>query len=516
MPIKHVLDHFLNHVKDDPQKVYIKQGEKHITYLESLKKIVAICDFLDISGINPTDKVGIHMGMKPETILVYFAIIARGGCVVSMAPILGIYEIKHLLKNSLCKCIIICNEFAEKLLEMDSTNLNILNYDEFKNILSFKNNYIQKMQDLISNLNTTKEAVLLTTSGSTGEPKLIAHNLLGMNQWGEFIEKCQNIKKDSIILQPSPIGYASGILCTVPSATICGATVVLPTTTSGPALLETLLKEEITHYGGVASISKSILEEWKKNTYLQFPFLEEIRIGGEYLSKDFIKEIKEMFPQANITLTYASSEGFGFITHKVDSDLTHIEDGILGAPSINTNIKLIHKRQYDKDNDIGEVVGNSPLLMMGYMKNGIIVNPLDEDGYYHTGDIAKFNTKHKIYYFAAREKFMFTSYGTNIYPREIEAHLEKIDAIISAVVVPVIDPIGGSVPVAFIAVYKHINEKNILESLKGKVHARKIPKAIFFIKQFPILGNGKIDRTCFIKKTKGLSIDDVNKMNEFL
>lgn len=149
------------------------------------------------------------------------------------------------------------------------------------------------------------------------------------------------------------------------------------------------------------------------------------------------------------------------------------------------------------------------------MHHGVITTTIDEEGYYHSGDIVKYNTKNKLFYFVAREKFMFTSYGTNIYPKEIETHLEKINEIQSAVVVPIIDPIGGSVPIAFISTYTPIMEKDIKDLLQNKIHERKIPKAIIFIKEFPTLGNGKVDRSYFIKKTKNISIKDLTSIKNY-
>jgi acyl-coenzyme A synthetase/AMP-(fatty) acid ligase len=252
-----------------------------------------------------------------------------------MSPTLGAYEIKHLLKNSLSKTIIICNEFYEKSLNIATHKIEVLNYDKFKESFSKKTSNTKEIESSMLNLNIHKPTILLTTSGSTGKPKLIVHNLFSMTKWGELYQKIMCISKNSIILQPSPIGYASGILFNIPCATICGATLILPVSTTGLALLNLLSEEKVTHYGGVATISKSILEALKEHPYLRPLFLKFIRLAGEYLSKGFIKELYNSFPDTNIVLTYGATEGFGFLIYNLSSNFNNVEDGMMGRPAFN-------------------------------------------------------------------------------------------------------------------------------------------------------------------------------------
>ena len=94
--------------------------------------------------------------------------------------------------------------------------------------------------------------------------------------------------------------------------------------------------------------------------------------------------------------------------------------------------------------------------------------------------------------------------GENIYPREIEEFLYKMPGIKDVQVAGVPSQKYGEAVGAFIILHEGytMNEFDVREFCQGKIARYKIPKYIFFVKEFPMTGSGKIQKF----KLKDLSL----------
>lgn len=94
--------------------------------------------------------------------------------------------------------------------------------------------------------------------------------------------------------------------------------------------------------------------------------------------------------------------------------------------------------------------------------------------------------------------------GENIYPREIEEFLYKMPGIKDVQVAGVPSKKYGEAVGAFIILHEGytMNEFDVREFCQGKIARYKIPKYIFFVKEFPMTGSGKIQKF----KLKDLSL----------
>ena len=96
--------------------------------------------------------------------------------------------------------------------------------------------------------------------------------------------------------------------------------------------------------------------------------------------------------------------------------------------------------------------------------------------------------------------------GENIYPREIEEFLYQMPGIKDVQVAGVPSNKYGEAVGAFIILHEGytMNEFDVREFCQGKIARYKIPKYIFFIKEFPMTGSGKIQK--FKLKDLGLEL----------
>jgi hypothetical protein len=108
------------------------------------------------------------------------------------------------------------------------------------------------------------------------------------------------------------------------------------------------------------------------------------------------------------------------------------------------------------------------------------------------------------YRITGRIKDMIIRGGENIYPREIEEFLYKMPGIKDVQVAGVPSKKYGEAVGAFIILHEGytMNEFDVREFCQGKIARYKIPKYIFFVKEFPMTGSGKIQKF----KLKDLSL----------
>ena len=130
---------------------------------------------------------------------------------------------------------------------------------------------------------------------------------------------------------------------------------------------------------------------------------------------------------------------------------------------------------------------------------------IDEDGWLHTGDLCTVDEE-GYYKVVGRIKDMIIRGGENIYPREIEEFLYQLPGVKDVQVAGIPSKKYGEAVGAFIILHEGVtmDEMDVREFCMGKISRYKIPKYIFFIKEFPMTGSGKIQK--FKLKDLGLQL----------
>jgi O-succinylbenzoic acid--CoA ligase len=141
----------------------------------------------------------------------------------------------------------------------------------------------------------------------------------------------------------------------------------------------------------------------------------------------------------------------------------------------------------------GEVLVRGSSLFQGYWKEGRLDLPLDEQGWFATGDLGAYSIDRGLI-ILGRKDWQFISGGENIQPEEIERVLIQIEGIEEAVVVPIDDPEFGQRPIAWIQTTQlPLDEKKIRRELSHILPKYKIPAAFFTLDRMP-KKNLKVDR----------------------
>ncbi len=100
--------------------------------------------------------------------------------------------------------------------------------------------------------------------------------------------------------------------------------------------------------------------------------------------------------------------------------------GSIGKAFPSLDVKIVEPNE----EGIGELVAKGPSIMMGYYDNEEATKEtIDEEGWLHTGDLARID-KDGYIFIAGRKKFVIVlKNGKNIYPEELETLINKIEGI---------------------------------------------------------------------------------------
>ena len=176
-------------------------------------------------------------------------------------------------------------------------------------------------------------------------------------------------------------------------------------------------------------VSKKVKERICQEVYNAFGGnFYEIIVGGAALSK----EVEEFLMSINfpITVGYGTTECAPLISY---CDHKEFVAGCCGKPVDRMEVKILSR---DPQHIPGEIVTKGCNVMLGYYKNEEATRQaLDEDGYYHTGDLGTLSASNHLFIRGRIKNMLLGANGQNIYPEEIEDKLNSMPMVAESIII---------------------------------------------------------------------------------
>ncbi len=154
----------------------------------------------------------------------------------------------------------------------------------------------------------------------------------------------------------------------------------------------------------------------------------EVIIGGAAFNREvesFLHRIGFQY-----TVGYGATECAPIISY---ADYKTFVPGSCGRPVVHMEVKI---DSHDPENVPGEILARGLNVMLGYYKNEEATqNTLDNEGWYHTGDLGTMDAEGNIFIKGRSKNMLLSSNGQNIYPEEIEDQLNSLPMVMESVVV---------------------------------------------------------------------------------
>ena len=359
--------------------------------------------------------------------------------------------------------------------------------------------------------NTNDDTMLMCfTSGTTGEPKMVAHDFtypLGHITTGSF---WHNLHEGSLHLTIADTGWGKAVWGKLYGQMIAGANIfVYDHEKFTPAdILQKIQDCKITSLCAPPTIYRFLIKE--DISKYDLSSLEYCTTAGEALNysvyETFLKitgiRLMEGFGQTETTLTLAT---FPWMEPK---------PGSMGVPNPQYDIDLLTSDgRSAEDGEQGQIVirtgKGKPLgLFKEYYRDAERTEDAWHDGTYYTGDVA-WRDEDGYYWFVGRADDVIKSSGYRIGPFEVESALMTHPAVVECAITGVPDEIRGQVVKATIVLsagYKGKESPELIKELQDHVKRvtapYKYPRVIEFVEELPKTISGKIRRVEIRAKDK--------------
>jgi 2,3-dihydroxybenzoate-AMP ligase len=344
-------------------------------------------------------------------------------------------------------------------------------------------------------------ALLTTTSGTTGIPKLV--------EWPTAPRVCTSkgrcdiwgLTKEDITMAIAPhAGGAAGTL-TYFAAPLAGAKTVMLEEFDPEAALALIEKEKATAIGVVPTHLVRMLEV--DTAKYDLSSLRFIRSAGGYLSPQVAEEAETAF--GAVITSDLGTQDMGSVSGCRVEDSKDLRRRTVGRMLPGNKVRLLDKDTGEPvpDGEPGVLYFRGPHAPAGYYRDEeLTATVFDPDGWTTTGDIVKFDQE--CLWILGRAKDMIIRGGQNIYPAEIEGLLNDHPKVASVAIVGYPDREMGERACAYVIPKggQDFTFDEMIEFLKGKKLAMyKLPERLEVVSEFPAVGDsGKVNKETLKKE----------------
>ena len=342
--------------------------------------------------------------------------------------------------------------------------------------------------------------LLYFTSGTSGMPKMVAHNFdypLGHIQTAVFWHQCID---GGLHLTVSETGWAKSVWGKLYGQWLAGSAIMVYDFEKFVPrdLLAVLEKYKVTTFCAPPTIYRfMILEDVSQ---YDLSSLKHCTTAGEPLNPEVFEkwkaltghELREIFGQTELCVTVGT-----FPWMKVCP-------GSMGKPSPQFDIDIIDEEGKScAAGQVGEIVVRTQYEMpvgmfLGYYRDQERTQSVWHDGMYHTLDLA-WRDEWGYYWYVGRADDVIKSSGYRIGPFEVESALMEHDAVVETAITGVPDPVRGQIVKATIVLKAgyaptEALKKELQNHVKKLTAPYKYPRIIEFVDELPKTISGKIRR----------------------
>jgi len=343
---------------------------------------------------------------------------------------------------------------------------------------------------------------LVTTTGTTGLPKLIEHRIAAREIWTAKAHiRNWELGPDDCVLAIAPLAGAAGGTPVYVTAPVAGAKIALEYLYREEGTLEFMEKERVTVIALVPTQLARLLQ-LPVDKY-DLSSLRIIKTAGGYLPPPLAKEAEEKFG-CPILGTYGTQDtgSISGVPIIASEEQRYTTVGRL-HPGIEVKI-LDDDGKEVKPGEVGTLWFKGPGNAIGYYKDleKTMSEAFDKEGFATPGDLVTVADDGYLK-IMGRKKDIIIRGGQNIYPKEIEDYLLAHRKVTNVAVVPMPDPVMGERACAFVTVKEgeEFTFDEMVDHLKSKKFAMfKLPERLEVVKTLPIVGDsGKVDKKAMVQ-----------------
>ena len=504
MKLSQLLD---KNIQDFGEYPFIFYGGKQYTNVETKKYANQLANGLRKHGVDKGERVIIIMPNSPEVLFAYQGITRAGAVIVPVMYSLHPKEIAFIANNCGAKLIItsslLLNNISQAIELMDIRPSVLVTdaptTDQAQNFYEFLSHSHDWNEELVKEVVPDDTAVILYTSGTTGNPKgvRLTHKNLYSNADNSAIHS--NVERGTT-LGILPLAHVFGLTISH-TCYIVGSSVVVFPRFEPEEVLAAIEAHKVRTFSVVPAMIHALVAFPQADKY-DTSSLESVSSGSAPLPLALLTAFEQKF-DAQVFEGYGLSEAAPIVTaHKKDRP---IKPGSVGIPIPGVNIKIVDEQNAEVAiGEIGELLVSGENVTPGYFQNDEETNRTLKGGWLYTGDLGFIDDEGYLY-IVDRKKDLVIRGGFNVYPRDVEEILSKHPSISEVAVVGVPDERMGEELVACVVkdLSSCVTEEELILYCQDNLAKHKTPRRIVFLESLPRNGVGKILKTHLRKVVTG-------------
>lgn len=335
-------------------------------------------------------------------------------------------------------------------------------------------------------------ALLVYTSGSTGSPKGVMLDHANLHAMASQTAEAFELRADDHALMVLPLFHVNSITTSFLAPITVGAQLTVVDRFSPESFISAVETTRPTYFSAVPAIYGR-LAALPDDLQFDTTSLRFAICGAAPVDKRLLEQIETRFGLQLL-------EGYGLTEGTCASTVNPLRGerrlGTVGLPLPGQRVAIMDEDGVPQPpGEPGEVVISGPTVMRGYLGRPEETSRTIRDGWLHTGDVGVLDGDGYLR-IVGRIKDMIIRGGENLYPAEIEEHLNGHPDLLEAAVVGSPHPVLGEVPVAFVVTRddQAVSAEELAAHCRTGLTKIKVPESFTVIPRLPRNAMGKIDK----------------------
>lgn len=429
-----LLGRLAEHIRDRPDATALVMGEERVSYAELDAMARTALAGIEELGL-PGGPVAAHAAKTPRTIALLVACLRARLPLLLPSAELGVSTLNTLLHNADCADLLT----AEPPGETTDRRVHKIDCAVADGPVARAGEPPVTSDDDVS--------FLLTTSGSTGVPKIVPLTVGAVDRFTDWAVGQFGIGPRTAVLNYAPLNFDLCLL-DIWATLKAGGTAVLVAaerSTNGRHLGDLVRANGIGVIQSVPMLFRLLRDSWDGEP---FAHVEHVILTGDKVSARLLAELPLMFPAARIWNLYGCTETNDSLLHEIDPAAGG--DVPVGRPLSGVDALVV-----DGDGTIlsgpasGELVVRTPFQTTGYLdRTGATADRFVQlDGrpgrYFRSGDLVRRDAD-GVFTLLGRDDFQVKVRGSRVNLEEIELIVSEHEDVVEAAVIGIPDDVAGT------------------------------------------------------------------------
>jgi long-chain acyl-CoA synthetase len=478
-----------------PHKIAIITKDEELTFAALNQRIHGLAGNLQQTGIHQGDRVGVLLPNCAAIPLSYFATQKIGAVTVILDARLKGKELQGVLKDAAVKLLIVHQQLRaeadEAFKELGRIPLWVVNGEGDEN---FEKRFsVPAAAVHLPQLRADDDALILYTSGTTGEPKGVVLSYRNLAQYPGVMAETGITDASTIRGCILPMSHIVGpIVCN--DLADKGFTLVIFDQINPVTLLEGIQQHRVTVFESVPIVFQLLLGVRDLASY-DTSSVKIAAMMGTSIPLPLLRAFQSAQPHIKVIQGYGLTETSPMIT-LVEPERAETKMGSIGRAVPGVEVKIVDEAGKEVAmGEPGEIITRGPHVMKGYFRKPEATAARIRDGWLYTGDVGKVEADGYYYHLGRRDDMIITG-GLNVYPAEVENLIYTYPGVQETIVFAIPDPKRGHVIGAALVLRPGANivERELLTFLRGNLANFKVPQKIVVRDSLPRTSSGKLIR----------------------